>query len=270
MTNPEEATPSRAAVAYDRELVPWLFEHWAELLVGLADPAPSASVVDLACGSGLVIRHLLDRLDEGGRITGVDLDPEMLAYAATSIDDSKVSWHESDAARLSFANESVDLVSCHQGLQFFPDRNAVLAEVRRVLRPKGRVAVAVWGCLEDNPWPAALSEAVRALLGDPAGDSMSIVCRLGDPDDLADLLRDANFDDIAIEVRQRTAKHTEAARAVAGQLSALPSGTAIDDLAPLRRTELAAKMRELLSAYTGPGGRLSVPSTCVFATAAKP
>lgn len=270
MTIPEEARPSPAAVAYDHDLVPWLFEHWAKQLVDLADPAPSACIVDLACGSGLVIRHLLNRLDEDGRIMGVDLDPEMLAYAATTIDDSKVSWHESDASRLPFANESVDLVSCHQGLQFFRDRNAALAEVRRVLRPNGRVAMAVWGRLEDNPWPAALSEAVRALLGDAAGDSMSIVCRLGDPNDLADLLRDANFDDVAIEVRGRTAKHPEAARAVAGQLSALPSGTAIDDLARGRRTELAIKMRELLSGHTGPGGRLSVPSTCVFAAATKP
>jgi SAM-dependent methyltransferase len=270
MAIPEEATPSPAAVAYDRELVPWLFEHWAKLFVDLAAPAPSAGIVDLACGSGLLVRHLVDRLDEYGRITGVDLDPVMLAHAATTIDDSRVSWHESDAARLPFVSESVDLVCCHQGLQFFPDRHAVLTEVRRVLRPKGRVAVAVWGRLEDNPWPAALSDAVRALLGDPAGDSMSIVCRLGDPDDLAGLLRNANFDDVAIEVRARTAKHPNAARAVAGQLSALPSGTAIDDLAPGRRTELSAKMCRLLNGYIGPGGRLSVPSTCVFATATKP
>jgi SAM-dependent methyltransferase len=149
-------------------------------------------------------------------------------------------------------SESVDLVCCHQGLHFFPDGDAVLAEVRRVLRPNGRVAVAVWGRLEDNPWPAALSDAVRALLGDPAGDSMSIVCRLGGPDDLAGLLRNANFDDVAIEARARTAKHPNAATAVAGQLSALPSGTAIDDLAPGRRTELAAKMCRLLNGYIGP------------------
>ena len=270
MAIPEEATPSSEAVAYDRELVPWLFEHWAELFVDLAAPAPSAGIVDLACGSGLLVRHVVERLDEDGRITGVDLDPVMLAYAATTIDDSRVSWHESDAARLPFVSESVDLVCCHQGLQFFPDGDAVLAEVRRVLRPKGRVAVAVWGHLEDNPWPAALSDAVRALLGDPAGDSMSIVCRLGDPDDLAGLLRNANFDDVAIEVRAQRAEHPDAARAVAGQLSALPSGTAIDGLAPGRRTELAARMCRLLNDYIGPGGSLSVPSTCVFATATKP
>ena len=212
----------------------------------------------------------MGRLDEHGRITGVDLDPEMLAYAAAIIDDSRVSWHESDAARLPFVSESVDLVCCHQGLQFFSDRDAVLAEVHRVLRPRGRVAFAVWGPLGDNPWPAALSGAVRALLGGPAGDSMSVVCRLGDPDDLAGLLRNANFDTVAIRVRGRTASHPNAAAAVAGQLSALPSGTAIDDLAPGRRSELAAKMCDLLTGHIDPEGGLSVPSTCVFATATKP
>lgn len=270
MAIPEEVSPMRAAAAYDRELVPWLFDHWAELLVDLAAPAPSAGIVDLACGSGLLVRHLVGRLEEDGRITGVDLDPVMLAYAATSTDDSRISWHESDATQLPFASDSVDLVCCHQGLQFFPDADAVLAEVRRVLRPKGRIAVAVWGRLEDNPWPAALSDAVRALLGATAGDSVSIVCRLGGPDNVASMLHNAAFDDIAIEVRARTAKHPNAAKAVAGQLSALPSGTAIDDLPPERRTELAAKMCRLLNAYIGPGGHLTVPSTCVFATATKP
>lgn len=261
-----QPTP-KGAVAYDRELVPWLFDRWAEPFIDLADPAPSDAVLDLACGSGLIVRHLIDRLNEHGRVCGADLDPGMLSYAAASIDDPRVSWHESDAARLPFESDSFDVLYCHQGLQFFPDRNAVLGEVRRVLRPQGRLAIAVWGRLVDNPWPAALADAVRAVVGSSAGDSMSVVCALGDPGDLAAVLRAAHFDEATIDVHAATANHPDVAKAVAGQLSALPAGTAIADLDPAQLTELADTMCQLLEDHTAPTGQLSVPSTCVLATA---
>ena len=99
--------------AYDSQLVPWLFEHWGQPMVDLVAPRPSSHVIDLACGSGLIIRHLLGRLDQSGCVYGVDVDAAMLDHAAATIEDGRVSWHESDAARLPFEPSSVDRVSCH-------------------------------------------------------------------------------------------------------------------------------------------------------------
>ena len=81
------------AAAYDEQLVPWLFAHWAEHLVFLASPGRSAKVVDLACGTGLMARSFLDHLGDDGRVYGVDLDEAMLGYAAMTLDDDRVSWH---------------------------------------------------------------------------------------------------------------------------------------------------------------------------------
>ena len=91
---------SPAAVAYDREVVPWLFDPWVKPFIDLAAPTRTAGILDLACGSGLLARHLVERLGEDGRVCGVDADAAMLAYAATTSDDPRISWHESDAARL--------------------------------------------------------------------------------------------------------------------------------------------------------------------------
>lgn len=263
-----EANPFVAA--YDRELVPWLFEHWAEPMADLVAPLPSSRIVDLACGSGLMVRHLVGRLGATGRIHGVDVDPAMIGYASTTVDDGRVAWHESDASRLPFETGGIDRVCCHQGLQFFPDRRAALTEVRRVLAPGGRVAVAVWGDIESNPWPAALSTAVGRVVGDDTGDGMKVVCDLGDPTEVGALLVLAGFERIQVEVHERTATHPDVRSAVGGQLSALPSGSAIGELGPERRAELVDLMSALLADHVGSGGELNVPSTSTFAHATNP
>lgn len=259
-----------SVAAYDTELVPWLFEHWGEPMVDLVAPEPSSRIVDLACGSGLMVRHLLSRLDSSGTVHGVDIDSAMLAYADATVDDDRVSWHESDATRLPLETGSVDRVCCHQGLQFFPDRLAALAEARRVLEPAGRLVVATWGRLEDNPWPAALSGAVRRILGEDAGADMSVVCDLGDPVEVGELLRTAGFVEVQVDVRAHTVMHRDVRTAAAGQLATLPSGSAIDELSHGRRTELVEFMCGLLADYIDTAGRLNVTSTSNLACGVSP
>jgi len=268
MSGERDLDPSVAV--YDRDLVPWLFEHWGEPMVDLVAPEPSSRIVDLACGSGLIVRHLLGRLDDSGTVHGVDFDSAMLAYAAARVEDHRASWHESDASRLPFENSSVDRVSCHQGLQFFPDRLAALAEVRRVLEPGGRLAVATWGRLEDNPWPAALSRAVGRLLGDDAGAGMTVVCDLGNPVEVDELLREAGFEAVRVDERAQTVSHRDVRAAAAGQLAALPSGSAIDGLSREQHTELVELMCRLLADHIDTAGRLNVTSTCNFACGVSP
>lgn len=265
---PGEHDPSPAA--YDGELVPWLFEHWADAMVDVVAPQPSSRIVDLACGSGLIVRHLLGRVGASGNIHGVDLDAAMLAYAATTVADGRITWHEADASDLPFGTGTVDRVCCHQGLQFFPDRLAALKEVRRVLEPGGRVTLATWGRITDNPWPAALVRAVGELLGHEAGAGMAMVCALGDPAELETLLVEAGFDEIIVDEQARVATHPDVRVAAAGQLAALPSGSAIDSLTLEQRTELVELMCELLADHVDDTGRLSVPSTCNVAHATSP
>jgi SAM-dependent methyltransferase len=212
----------------------------------------------------------LGRLGNSGTVHGVDIDSAMLAYAAATIEDRRVNWHKSDAVDLPFETSSMDRVSCHQGLQFFPEPLGALAEVRRVLAPGGRLVVATWGRLEDNPWPAALSGAIGRLLGEDAGAGMSVVCELGDPVEVGELVREAGFEEVRVDERARTVSHRDVRAAVAGQLSALPSGSAIDGLGREQRTELLELMCGLLADYIDTAGRLNVPSTCNLACGVSP
>lgn len=270
MPIPEDAGSDPSTIAYDRELVPWLFGHWAEPFVDLAEPLASSRLLDLACGSGLIARTLVGRLDRDGRIDAVDIDPAMVAYASSTIDDERVRWHSSDAADLPLEDGSIDGALCHQGLQFFPDQPKVLAEIARTLRPGGRLTVAVWGRLDDNPWPAALASATRAVLGDEAAEGMAVVCALGDATQVSTLLADAGFERASVDTRERTAVHPDVDIAVAGQLAALPSGSITDQLDSERRAHVTAEMIARLAPHTDRAGRLAVPSTSVLATAISP
>ena len=267
---PDDAAHDPSTIAYDRQLVPWLFEHWAEPFVDLAAPLPASRLLDLACGSGLITRHLVGRLDCHGHIDAVDIDPPMLAYASSTIDDERIDWHTADAAHLPLDDDSIDGALCHQGLQFFPDQPAVLAEFGRTLRPGSRLTIAVWGRLEDNPWPTALADATRTVLGRDEAGGMETVCSLGDPDRLIALLQAAGFEHVVAETNQRTASHPDVRAAVAGQLDALPSGSITDQLDAGQRAHLAAAMTASLEPHTDPNGRLALPSTSVLATAIMP
>ncbi len=265
-----DAGAERIAVAYDQRLVPWLFEHWAQRLVTIAEPAPSAQVLDLACGTGLLVRTLLDRLGDSAHVYGVDADPSMLAYAARTTSDRRVSWHQADATRIPIEASALDVVVCNQGLQFFPEPIAVLAEISRVLRPGGRLALAVWGPLEHNPWPKAMSVALGGVLGNDARRGSESVCGLGDPAQVRRLLIGAGFDDIKADEVRLTATHPDIRDAIDGQLAALPSAAAIDALGPHGRNRIIDTMTHELSGWVGADGALAVPRSCVMATATSP
>ena len=72
-----------AAETYQHALVPAVFAAWAPLVVALADPQPGECVLDVACGTGVVARLAAQRVGPTGKVTGLDLNPGMLAVAAT-------------------------------------------------------------------------------------------------------------------------------------------------------------------------------------------
>ena len=91
-----------------------------------------------------------ERLGPEARIVGVDVAPAMLAVARTV--DPTIEWREGNAIGLPMsADERFTIVTCHQGLQFVPDKPAAIREMRRVLAPGGRIAIATWCSLDDTP-----------------------------------------------------------------------------------------------------------------------
>lgn len=138
--------------AYDAILAR-LFTPWAQDLIERLAPAAGATALDIATGPGTVAHLLAARITRAGRVIAADISPSMLAIArAKPVDpaSSVIEWIESPAAPIPLPDESADVITCQQGLQFFPDKTGALSEMRRILRPGGRAGVATWTRVEDQ------------------------------------------------------------------------------------------------------------------------
>jgi SAM-dependent methyltransferase len=135
---------------YERWLVGPLFRPCAELTLDELMLSPRDRVLDIACGTGIVARLAKERLGKSGAVVGIDVSAGMLAVARPAAPD--IDWREGDANALPLrGDERFDIVVCQQGLQFFSDKTAAAAEMRRALAQGGRLAVATWRPDEEIP-----------------------------------------------------------------------------------------------------------------------
>lgn len=125
------------AANYDRYLGPLLFEPYAIDLAAEIAKCGAGRVLELACGTGRVTRHLVNAVPYAA-ITATDINPDMLSYAQSQLDYPQIQWQLADAQELPFVDESFDVVCCQFGVMFFPDKVQSLREVNRVLQPGGR------------------------------------------------------------------------------------------------------------------------------------
>src|SRR5712692_531950 len=155
------------AGAYDEIYLPRIFIPWARLLLDRAALRPGEAVLDIATGPGTVARIAAEQVGPQGRVVGADFSEAMIAIAkgkpgVTSA--APVEYIVSPAAPLTVEDETFDVVTCQQGLQFFPDRAAAVREMYRALKPGGRVIAAVWREIALQPSFAALDAALRESL----------------------------------------------------------------------------------------------------------
>ena len=227
------------AEVYESFFVPAMFAPLATLLLERMNPQPGDHVLDVACGTGIVARHSADMVGAGGHVVGLDPSPAMLAVArsASATEEVSVEWREGTAEALPFPDGSFQLVLCQQGLQFFPDKPAALAEIRRVLASSGRVAIVVWQGFDKHPFWATLNEAMLRRLGLPA---VQIPFSLGNPNELRALLTAAGFSGVEVGPLSITTRFRGPERFVPLQVSAaaaaIPSLQGLDAQA---RQELA-------------------------------
>ena len=135
-------------------------------MVALAAIKPSDRVLDVGTGTGVVALQAAARTGAGGRVDGIDLSAGMLAAARAKAEKlglaDRVSFTAMDAEKLEFADETFDVVVSLYALLHFPDPLAALKEIRRVLKPGGRVVVA-GGSSPSLLSAAGLRHAVKIL-----------------------------------------------------------------------------------------------------------
>ena len=257
-----DAPPSALKVYND--IVRPLFEPFAIDLVERVAPPEGARVLDVACGPGTVTRHLARRIGPQGEVIGADISPAMLAIAASEADDphaAPITWLESPAAPLALEDGSVDLVTCQQGLQFFPDKRAALAEARRVVAPGGAAAFSYWVAIDRIPFFHALHDAIRELMGEDLAQRYAAGPWSLPGEEGAELARLAGFGDVELsEVVLESDIPTDAAGPLVDSLNATGIAAEAAALDPEKRTKLLETVARNLDATLGRGAR-SAPFT---------
>jgi len=217
-----------AADRYEEFLVPTIFAPWTDVLLDLANIGQNESILDIACGTGIVARTAAERLGGRNNLVGVDLNGGMLDVAKKL--NSEIDWVEADVTEIPFTDSSFDVAFCQQGLQFFPDKTKALREVKRVLRPNGRAIVSVARSLKHNPLMQSQVDAFSRHIGVATADAIRAVCGLSDRDQIVTHFLSARFKMPQVESVSLTLKHPDGRDFVKGLMSASPAASAIDEL----------------------------------------
>lgn len=171
-------------------------------LLELSAPRPGERVLELACGAGGVGIAAAGLVGPAGEVVLSDVAAEMTAVAAAraaSLGLGNVRTLTLDLDDLAQPDQAYDVVLCREGLMFALDPARALAEIRRVLRPGGRVALAVWGPRARNPWLGLVFDAASAQLGAPVPPpGIPGPFALDDPARLARLLAGAGLVDTVV------------------------------------------------------------------------
>jgi SAM-dependent methyltransferase len=175
-------------------------ELTARMMAGLG-PVAGQRVLELGAGTGELAAQLAEAVGPDGSVIATDAADGMVALLHKRIGGlANVEVARLDATRIELPGGSVDAVVFRMGLMLVPEPGVALAEIRRVLRPGGRFATAVWGGPHENPWMTTVGMAamMHGLVqgGPPVGPGGPF--SLADPDDLAKRVRDADFADVQV------------------------------------------------------------------------
>jgi SAM-dependent methyltransferase len=255
MTTTEDFQVSVAAAEqYEARFVPAIFAEWASLLVDTARIATGASVLDVACGTGIVARTVADRMAGSVRVVGVDLNEGMLAVARRVRPD--LEWRQGDVASLPYADGSFDAVLCQMALMFFPDRTAAVREMARVALPGGVVALGVPASLGEQPAYGPFVEMAARVAGAEAVALLGAYWSCGDLDELRATVTRAGLDVTDVRTHAGTARFASAEELAVTEVEASPLAAR---LTPAQYAAIRAGAREVLAPFTDPDGSLAAP-----------
>jgi len=159
-----------------------------------------------------------------------------------------------------------DVALCQQGLQFMPDKAGAMAEMARVLKPGGRLALSVWK--SRSPIGAAFATVLDRQFGVGTTAPWEMVYSLGDRDRLHDLARGAGLRDAHVAFDVKFARHPDPEAFITGAIAGSPIAGTVAELPEAERAQLINEIVEELADYRDDDG-LAVPAQCLTLTARK-
>ena len=248
MTNAEhQQCPGRGG--YDAEL-----QRHNEVLRRACGIRFRDHVLDIGCGTGQTTRQAA-RTARAGRALGVDVRAAAITHArelAVAEELENVAFEHADAQDYRFPHERFDLAISRFGTMFFDDPAAAFANIRRALRPTGRLVMMVWQAPARNEWDVAICQAlgVPQTAAPPASGGPDPFS-LADPPAVTRILKTAQFTDITFtDVREPIYFGLDVPTALAWIRNFTSTRDILDNLTPTAATRALQRLDEALTAHT--------------------
>jgi ubiquinone/menaquinone biosynthesis C-methylase UbiE len=237
---------------YDRYLGPVLNDPYAVDLVSRLNVPADASVLELACGTGILTRRLRDRLGPDARLVATDLNEAMLNYAARKFKPGEgIEWKQADAADLLFKDQSFDAVVCQFGLMFVPDKEKALSEIYRVLKPGGTFLFNVWDAIEYNELPHLAHAIIADFFDDNPPDFYEIPFSFHDVETIQSFLSAAGFSEMEFYLLRLEAESPSAEEVARGLVHGNPMINVLRERRETRIPEIEAAVAAAVAAQCG-------------------
>ena len=247
-------------------------EPVSQWLVEAVDPQPGLRILELAAGPGDTGLLAAELLAPHGTLILSDVSEGMLEIArarAKELGVSNVEFRQIDAEWIDLPTANVDGVLCRWGYMLMADPVTALRETRRVLKPGGTLAFAVWAAPEDNVWASVPNaELVRMGTMEPPAPGGPGMFAWSDPAVIADALEEAGFVLAQIDQVDLTWRFPSLDDWWDAQLDlSVRLREAVTALTPAQRDELRDAIDEKLAAFVSDEGGVALPARTHVAAA---
>jgi len=260
MASPDEMglTPD-AARGYEQFFVPSIFHQWPPLIAAQAAIQQGDDVLDVGCGTGATTREVARHVGADGSVAGLDLSESMLGVARETC--PGVDFRQGSAIDLPHDDASFDAVVSSFMLMFVPDPMQAVSEMRRVLRPGGRLVVSVWQSLDTNPAYAALVEATQQVAGGESAQSVAWPFTMGESGRLSEIFKSAGMPGAMVSEHDGTAVFPSVEEFVRTEIQAWLLADSVDekDIAMI-----VAELRARYPDFGGTGGPVEFPLNAIL------
>jgi ubiquinone/menaquinone biosynthesis C-methylase UbiE len=239
------------ATTYRDIHLPRVFAPWARILVEIVPARAGEAVLDVATGPGTVAREAAAQVGPNGQVVGVDISGAMLAIARSFPRQpaaADIQYLESSATAIPLQDARFDVAYCQHGLQHMTEPMRALAELKRLLKPGGRLGVAIWNQSPFGPF----REAVASVNVSDGGPQPSTLGR--EPDDLERVLREAGFDEVRVQQRELVAVLEGGVPQALEMALATSAGAGVSNLSAAQQEAVRAALLRAVTPLAQPDG----------------
>ena len=260
MTSREWQLGDDSASRYEKVAVPAILGPFAKALVDWAEMQSGDVVIDVGCGTGAATRPSAEKLGESGKVIGTDVNEGMLRVAQSlpPVSGAPIEWKQDSVYDLSFDDESADVVLSAQMLQFLPDRQKALSEMRRILKTGKALYISLWCDIGKSPYFDALLKAIATHIGEDTAAGLGAGFNLTDISEIVAMVQEAGFADVTTKVSELILPLPPMAEFVPKHINATPMSVGYNNASESAQQAMLDEITQKLASYQVDSG-LAVP-----------